>query len=132
MVDGKEKRIMIIGGWPDAHMLGLALATIAKVGIAARDVVTLLRPPTLTLTWDTTPDFQVNICQAIRNLERLDYMAAPEIDLDPRPLVARDMQPKYHDPRLLRMDANSRKYQSTQVNWRKFAGQHHKKKKIIR
>jgi len=51
---------------------------------------------------------------------------------DPRPIVARPADPMYHDPRLLRLDANSRKYQSTQKNWRKFDGSHHKKKKIIK
>ncbi len=53
-------------------------------------------------------------------------------DADPRPLVARIEAPQYLSPQMLRMDANSRKYQSTQKNWRKFDGQHHKKKKIIK
>ena len=51
---------------------------------------------------------------------------------DPRPAVARPVAPVYHSPQLLRLDANSRKYQSTHKNWRKFAGSHHKKKKIIK
>lgn len=50
-------------------------------------------------------------------------------DFAPTP---KEPPPSYTRPDMLRLDANSRKYQSTQKNWQKFLGSHHKKKKIIK
>lgn len=106
---GAERAAKAIADTMESFELDVALVSGAKAGLLRLIEADLRCPP-------------VKMCE----------MASVEFDLDPRPLVARVDAPQYLAPHLLRMDASSRKYQSTQKNWRRYDGNHFKKNKRIK